>query len=176
MNVKFLNPFIEAAIEVIFKETGFHFQRGDLHLEKSAYISDDTTVIISLVGGVIGNVFYSMNEQSAVRLVSKMLGEPITQFNNLAQSGIAELGNVITGSASVKLSNAGFETTISPPTLLYGKGATISTLDYPRLVVPFSSDDIFFVVHLALREGNSLGQTTATLAVPERPNVQSVNR
>lgn len=174
MNVKFLNPFIEAATEVIFKETGINFSRGDLGLEKSAYISDDTTVIISLVGGVTGNVFFSMDVKSAMTLASKMLGEPVTEFNNLAQSGIAELGNVITGRASVKLSTAGYESTISPPTLLYGKGATISTLDYPRLVVPFRVNDISFVIHLALREGNSHGLNTASLAVPERPNVQSM--
>jgi chemotaxis protein CheX len=174
MNVKFLNPFIDAAVEVLFKETGYNFSRGDLGLEKTAYISDDATVIISLVGSVIGNVFYSMNLKSATRLASKMLGEPISEFNNLAQSGIAELGNVITGRASVKLSSAGFESTISPPTLLYGKGATISTLDYPRLVVPFFTEDIAFVIHLALREGFNHGLTTASLAVPDRPNIQNL--
>jgi CheY-specific phosphatase CheX len=37
------------------------------------------------------------------------------QLRCLAQSGIAELANVITGRASVKLSQAGYEATISPP-------------------------------------------------------------
>jgi chemotaxis protein CheX len=53
---------------------------------------------------------------------------------------VAELGNVITGRASVKLAEAGYEAVISPPTLLSGKGATISTLDFGRLVVPLNSE------------------------------------
>jgi CheY-specific phosphatase CheX len=50
---------------------------------------------------------------------------------------------------------AGFITNISPPTLLYGKGAVISTLDYPRLVVPLIGSNVSLVIHLALREGRN---------------------
>jgi chemotaxis protein CheX len=153
MNVKFLNPFIEAAYEVLRAETHLELKRGDLNLEKEPYITDDVTVIVSLVGQVEGNVFYSMNEAMALDLATRILGEPINEFNTLAQSGTAELGNVITGRASVKLSEAGFESNISPPTLLRGAGAVISTLDYARLVVPLICPSGKLVIHLALREG-----------------------
>ncbi|GAG41187.1 unnamed protein product, partial [marine sediment metagenome] len=109
MNVKFLNPFIEAAHEVIQIETGNKMQRGDLNLLNDDYITNDVTVILSLVGDVEGNVFYSMDEYTAITLASTMLGEQLESFNTLAQSGVAELGNVITGRASIKLSEAGFE-------------------------------------------------------------------
>jgi chemotaxis protein CheX len=174
MNIKFLNPFIEAGVEVIHKETGISFQRGDLRLEKTPYMSDDVTVIISLVGMVSGNVFYSTNLKSGMTLVSKMIGEPITDFDNLAQSGIAELGNVITGRASVKLAEAGYESTISPPALLLGKGAVLSTLDYFRLVVPLSGDEVSLTIHLALREDTSHNVATPSLAIPEKPNILEI--
>ncbi len=153
MNVKFLNPFVEAAYEVLQAETGLELKRGDLSLEKEPYITDDVTVIISLVGLTEGNVFYSMNEEMALDLATRILGEPLNEFDMLAQSGIAELGNVITGRASVKLSEAGYESVISPPTLLRGAGAVISTLDYARLVVPLICLSGTLVIHLALREG-----------------------
>jgi chemotaxis protein CheX len=155
MNVKFLNPFAEAAFEVLKVETGVSMKRGDLGLDKEPYITDDITVIISLIGRIEGNVFYSMDEVTGIALASKMLGENLKDLNNLAQSGIAELGNVITGSATVKLAQAGYEATISPPTLRQGKGAIISTLDYPRLVVPLVGEMGNLVIHLALREKNS---------------------
>jgi chemotaxis protein CheX len=157
MNVKFLNPFVEAAFEVLKVETGISMTRGDLGLDKEPYITDDLTVIISLIGRIEGNVFYSMDEATGLALASKMLGENMKVLDNLAQSGIAELGNVITGSATVKLAQTGYEATISPPTLLQGKGATISTLDYPRLVVPLECEFGHLVIHLALREKNSPG-------------------
>jgi chemotaxis protein CheX len=168
MNVKFLNPFLEAVFEVLQTETGFEMKKGELKLEKGAYITDDILVIIALVGAVEGNVLYSLNKETAMTLVSKMLGETVTQFDSFAQSGIAELGNVITGKASVKLSHAGYESTISPPTLILGKGATISTLDYPRLIVPLEGECGPVTVHLALRENLST-QKTAQIPVPPKP-------
>ena len=172
MNVKFLNPFIEAAFEILKAETGISAQRGSLGLEQNEYITDDITVILALVGAVEGTVYYGMPEKTAILLVSKMIGENITTFDSLAQSGIAELGNVITGRASVKLSAAGYEATISPPPLLLGNGATISTLDFARIVVPVLFDGAYLNIHLALREGKSHGQTTAQMPVPAKPDVK----
>ena len=168
MNVKFLNPFVEAAYEVLQAETGIQLKRGELGLDKEPYITDDVTVIISLVGMVEGNVFYGMSKRTALYLASRILGESLNDFNMLAQSGIAELGNVITGRASVKLSQAGFESTISPPTLLHGKGATISTLDYARLVVPMEGDCGPLVIHLALREGRHRSFSVAAQPVASK--------
>lgn len=169
MNVKFLNPFIDAAYEVIQVETGIKMQRGGLNLINEDYLTNDVTVIISLVGDVEGNVFYSMDENTAVSLASAMLGEQLDSFNNLAQSGVAELGNVITGRASIKLSEAGFEANISPPTLLTGSGGIISTLDFQRLIVPMNCDFGTIEIHLALRQAVSLGRNVAEIAVPESP-------
>jgi len=169
MNVKFLNPFVDAAFEVLKAETNIQLERGDLGLEKSPYITEDVTVIIALVGRIEGTVFYSMSFQTAIMLATRIMGESFDTFSNLAQSGIAELGNVITGRASVKLSQAGFDSTISPPTLLLGKGATISTVDFQRLVVPLKGECGTVDIHLALREGARTGLNSAQLQVPEAP-------
>jgi len=153
MNVQFLNPFST--------ETGLEMQRGELKLDKEPYMTDDVTVVISLIGRVEGNVFYSMDQRTALELASQMLGEQLQKFDTLAQSGIAELGNVITGQASIKLSAAGYDFSISPPTLLLGKGATISTLDYPRLIVPIYAPGSAIMIHLALRETTNTKFSTA---------------
>jgi chemotaxis protein CheX len=172
MNVKFINPFVEAASEVIQMETGVELRHGELRLEKTAYQTDDITVILALVGMVSGIVLYSLSSETAVALASRMLGEKLESFNNLAQSGIAELGNVITGKAGVKLSGSGFEATISPPTLVVGKGMTISTLDRPRLVVPFESENGSITIHLALREASTNFVSAAHMPVPSRPDLK----
>ncbi len=173
MNVKFLNPFIEAAFEVLKAEAGILAERGSLGLQQNEYRTDDITVILALVGSVEGTVYYGMSNETAIFLVSKMIGERIESFDSLAQSGIAELGNVITGRASVKLSAAGYEANISPPTLLLGKDATISTLDFARIVVPVLFNGVGLNIHLALREGKFIGQTTAQMAVPSKPEVSN---
>ncbi|MER3513940.1 MAG: chemotaxis protein CheX, partial [Chloroflexota bacterium] len=57
--------------------------------------------------------------------------------------------------ATIKLAEAGYSANISPPTLIQGKGVTISTLDFPRIVVPLICDLGEIMVHLALRDGGA---------------------
>ncbi len=169
MNVTFLNPFLEGAYEVLLAEANVRITRGGLNLVKEPYVTDDVTVMLSMVGAVEGTVFYSLPETLALALVSNMLGEKVETMTSLAQSGVAELGNVITGRASVKLAQAGYESQISPPTLLLGRGSTLSTLDMSRLIVPMASEHGTLTVHLAIREGRSVGVKATDIAVPVKP-------
>ena len=162
MNVKFLNPFVEAANEVLQAEVGVAVNRGNLSLHKSALTADEVTVMISMVGQVQGVVLYGLSIGTSLALVSQMMGETCTEFDNLAQSGIAEFGNVVTGRASIKLSEAGYNCNISPPALIIGKNITISTLDFSRIVVPLVSPLGEIVVHLALRDNLSAPATGFT--------------
>lgn len=155
INAKFLNPFVEAAAEVLQAEVQTGIQRGQLSLQKSSFTGNDVTVLISLVGQIQGVVLYDMSLETSLKLVTAMTDQRFTEFDSLAQSGIAELGNVITGRATIKLSEAGFQSMISPPTLIEGKGIQISTLDFSRIVVPLQTDHGDITVHLALREDAS---------------------
>jgi chemotaxis protein CheX len=167
MNVKFLNPFVESAHDTLRMEMRDSVQRGELRLENGSYRTEDVTVIVSLVGAVDGTVFYSMSKESAVQFASALMGEKFDTLNELAQSGIAELGNVITGQASMRLAEAGFESNISTPSLIIGKGASISTLEYPRLVVPLATRIGSLTIHLSLRENSSAALKTPQIAIPK---------
>jgi chemotaxis protein CheX len=93
-----------------------------------------------------------MSTQTGLSMVSKILGQEFKELDALAQSGVAEIGNVISGRATVKLAEAGYQSTISPPTMVIGKGVKISTLDFPRIVTPLVTELGNITVHLALRE------------------------
>jgi chemotaxis protein CheX len=152
MDAKLLNPFIQAAIEVLEAEVGATPSRGAISLHKSALTSDDITVLINLIGDVYGVVMYGMPMSTGLGMVSRIMGQEFTELNSLVQSGIAELGNVISGKATVRFSEAGYQSNISTPTVLIGSGIQISTLDFPRIVVPLESRFGLFTAHLALRE------------------------
>lgn len=152
MDVKFLNPFIQAAIEVLKAETGATVTRKELSLQKSSLTSDDITVLINLVGDVYGVVMYGMPMSTGLNMVSKIMGQDFDELDPLAQSGVAELGNVISGQATVRFSEAGYHSNISTPTVLIGNGIEISTLDFHRIMVPLQTQFGDFTVHLALRE------------------------
>ncbi|MCS7220754.1 MAG: chemotaxis protein CheX [Anaerolineae bacterium] len=159
MNIRFINPFVVAAGEVLRSEIQTEIQRGELKLQRSSLTGNEVTALLTLVGDVEGVVMYGMSAEMALAFVSRMLGQPVEELNELAQSGIGELGNVITGRASTLLAAEGFSAVISVPTLIVGKNVQISTLDFQRLVVPLLTPYGTLEIHLALRERRNGAQS-----------------
>jgi chemotaxis protein CheX len=157
MKVEFVNPFIQAATEVLESELGGETSRGSIHVKKSAVTTDEVTALVGVTGAVAGMVLYSMSEETARGIVGRMLGQDFASFDELAQSGIGELGNVITGRAGVLLAEAGYPSNITPPALVIGKSTMVTTLDLNRLVFPLETDVGTLEIQVVLREAqNSL--------------------
>jgi chemotaxis protein CheX len=152
MRVQLVNCYVRAAADVIAAETGRAVRRGGVTLEKDAYTSDEVTAMVGVNGAMGGSFYLSMTEETALRIVEGTMGQSCTEFDELAQSGIAELANVVAGAASVGLSEFGYRTSITPPLLLLGRGARISAVDIGRLVVPLTTAHGTVTVHVALRE------------------------
>ena len=151
MKVEFVNPFIQAATEVLESELGGESQRGALRLQKSAVTTHEVTAIVGVTGMVRGLVLYSMNEATAMAIVSRTMNQEFREFDALAQSGIGELGNVITGRAGVLLSEAGYPSNLTPPAVVVGKGTLVTTLDLNRLVLPLETDVGSLEVQIVMR-------------------------
>jgi chemotaxis protein CheX len=155
VKVEFVNPFIQAATEVLEAELGAEAQRGNLRLQKSAFTTDEVTALVGVTGTVSGMVLYSMSQSTALSIVSRMMGQEFAEFDALAQSGIAEIGNVITGRAAVLLADAGYPSDLAPPMLIVGRGTMISTLDVQRLVIPLETEFGLIEVQVAIRESDA---------------------
>ena len=152
MRVQLVNCYVRAAADVIAQETREAVKRGGVKLEKDAYTSEDVTAMVGVNGAMGGSFFLSMSEGTALGLVSSMMGQECEVFDELAQSGIAELANVVAGAASIGLSELGYTTNITPPLLLLGAKAKISAVEIQRLVVPLTTTHGRINVHVALRE------------------------
>jgi chemotaxis protein CheX len=152
VKVQVINRYVSAAADVLAKETGAPVARRALELEANPYTTDEVTSVVGVSGAFAGSVYLSMSERTALGVVSIMLGQETTVFDDLAQSGIAELANVVAGSAGVALSNDGHVTDISPPILVVGAGARMSSVEIQRLVVPIETVAGTIKIHIALRE------------------------
>ena len=161
MRAEIINSFLQAATEVLASELGSPPQRGAIGLQRSAYTSNEVTAVVAVTGEVAGIVLFAMDQNTARGMVSRMMGQDFSEFDALAQSGIAELGNVITGRAAVLLSEAGFPSDLAPPMLLVGKGTMISTLDVQRIVVPIVTEFGDIEVQLALKLSSSAARRAA---------------
>jgi chemotaxis protein CheX len=152
MRVQLVNCYVRAAADVIAKETGSSVKRGGVRLERDSFTTEEVTAIVGVNGAMGGSFYLSMSEDTALNLVSSMMGQGMSEFDELAQSGIAELANVVAGAASVGLADLGYSTNITPPLLLLGANAKISSVEIQRLVVPLSTNNGSVRVHVALRE------------------------
>ena len=63
-----------------------------------------------------------MEIETAKAIASKMMmGMPVDEFNELAQSAISELVNMLTANTATNFSEKGIMIDISTPTLMYGE-------------------------------------------------------
>src|SRR5579859_2553606 len=161
MKVEFINPFVQAVTEVLESELGTAPERGIIGLQRSAYTSNEVTAVVAVAGEVAGMVMFAMTAKTAQGMVSKMLGQDFPEFDALAQSGIAEIGNVITGRAAILLAEAGFPSDLAPPMLLVGRGTMISTLDVQRLVIPLETDLGKIEIQVALKLAGAAAKRAA---------------
>lgn len=152
MKVQYVNPFVDASFRVIEMVLGKKPEKGQLAMRPSVFTSQQCNVITGVTGKVQGQVIYGMSLITADKIASHMLGQPIRTFDQLAASAIAELGNMITGNASMLLSEAGFPCDITPPSIIRGTNVKMSTLNIPALVVPLCLEFGELELTVCLRE------------------------
>lgn len=151
MQVELVNAFVQAALAVLRQEVGEDVAAGSMRVRSSTQTSEAVTVMVGVSGDVRGMVLIGMAEHTATEIVARMLAEPCPSFDEMAQSGIAELGNVITGLATRDLEARGLEVTISPPALMVGgPGIIISTVHFRRFVVQVRTAAGDLVLHIAI--------------------------
>ncbi len=146
-----VNPFLESAVKFLHAELGLEVNRGQLKMESSASTSGEINVVLGVAGEAEGIVIYSMSEKTAKTIASLLIGEPVPVFSQLAESAIAEMGNIITGQAAAGLEAHGFQASLTPPTIIAGKGVMISTVDIQRLLIPLETPSGSMQIAVALR-------------------------
>ena len=152
MSVQVVNRYAQSALNVISKETGMPVSRGSDIVEGNPYTTEDVTAVIGVSGMLRGSIYLSMSEPTAIKLISSIIGQDVDELDDLGQSGIAEMANVIAGAAGINLAEEGIATTINPPLVLVGRGARLSTVEIQRLVVLLTTSHGDVRLHVALRE------------------------
>jgi len=153
-----INPFVKAAVRILGQELGQIPEKEALQLQDTYYTTEDVTVMIGVTGSVEGTMLVGMTESTARNIAASMLGCKLVLFDEMAESALAELGNMIAGSASAELEKAGYQCRISPPSLIVGRGTIISTSRMRRLVIPFRVPGGRIRISVALRRAKEANQ------------------
>ncbi|OGM06114.1 MAG: hypothetical protein A2008_00925, partial [Candidatus Wallbacteria bacterium GWC2_49_35] len=107
-----INPFIEAATHVLPQiVTGISFNRTGLMISNDVAVSKDrhAVIILGVVGNVKGRVIYSLDNELAREIASRMTLESVSEeMGTLARSALAEMTNMVTGRAIALLVDSGY--------------------------------------------------------------------
>ena len=131
-----VNPIIDAFMDVM-PQMGFPMpKRQRIYLQERNVISNGVTLTLGFTKQMQGKVIYNMTADTARYIASTMMfGVPVTKFNELAQSALREMSNMLTARAAIKYSEFGLDVDITTPELVIEEGNTIKISDAHYLTV-----------------------------------------
>ena len=154
MRVEYINPFVEAAFNILKEVLGTDITRGELYLKSSSQPILGVTAIIGLTGDVEGRVLFDMTQKTALAIASAMNGEELTKMDELAKATINELANMITAQSVTKLSELGYKFDITPPAIFTGEKMEVSDASIEALIVPIEMPLGKLEINVAVKEKN----------------------
>ena len=159
MRVEYINPFVEAAFNVLKEVLNTEVARGDLYLKSTSMQIQGVAALVGLAGDVEGRVLFDMTKSTALAIASEMNGEELKTLDELVKATITELANMITAQAVTKLHDLGFKFDLTPPALFTGDNMEISnTMEVEALIVPMD-----------IGEGGKDGKIEINVVIRERP-------
>lgn len=152
MRVEYINPFVEAAFNVLKEVLNSDVRRGELYLKSTSMPVMGVAAIVGLAGDVEGRVLFDMDKPSALKIASVMNGEELPNFDDLVKATITELANMITAQAVTKLHDLGFKFDLTPPAIFTGENMEVSDADVEALIVPMETPQGKIEINVAIRE------------------------
>lgn len=130
MDVNYINPILSSFSNVMPQLGLAKVAKKGISLKSKFIESPGVVIIVGIVGDIRGNVIYGLSIDDAKQIASKMMmGMPVPEFDELAQSAISELTNMLTANVATNFSNDNININISTPTLIHGKFTANATTD-----------------------------------------------
>jgi chemotaxis protein CheX len=150
VDVKYVNPFIES-FKTVMPQLGFNdIRKGDLSVNGQELNKTGVIVLVGIVGAIKGNVVYCLDLEHAKQIASTMMmGMPVEEFDEMPQSALSEMMNMLTASAATCFYELGIHIDISTPTLLHGKNIAVKMSSAQVLCVQMMADAYPIEINIA---------------------------
>lgn len=149
MDPSYIKPFVVALKRVFETMIAVPFTLGKPALKKGNEVPHEISSIIGLSGNVSGSVVISLSEAVAFQLASALLGEPITELNEVCTDAIGEIANIIAGNAKTDFPTN--NNAISVPSVVVGKHKVSYPSGIPIITVPCATDKGEMIIEIALK-------------------------
>jgi chemotaxis protein CheX len=149
--VNYINPFIEAAQKAFETMVNEVAVRKSLSLKGDVIHSSGVSGIIGLAGETTGSVVLNLNETTAIKVISKIMGTNYTDVTSDVIDGVGELTNIIAGDAKNRLIQNGYKFDISIPRVVSGRQYfSTQTKNVPCIVIAFAIPSGAFTLEVCL--------------------------
>ncbi len=153
MDVKYINPFLTATINVIKTMAFLDPKPGKPFIKKESKALGDVSGVIGLSGDLKGSLSITFEEDTIKHIVSNMFGEDINEINDEVRDAVGELTNMISGDARRQLQSFGVKIDAAIPSIITGKNHTITHIAKgPIVALPFDTEKGKFIVEFTMEK------------------------
>ena len=143
MDSRVANQFIMASNEVFRKVGNVSLKKTGLEYFPNGHkISTGIATILGVTGDLKGQFIITLDESISLKIATAILmGVPVTQYDEVAESAVCEIGNMIGGEASKLLHEEGYKCDITVPSIVKGKEMAIAFYPAaPLFMIHFSCE------------------------------------
>ncbi len=153
MKMELIQPFINAADAVLSQMLQSPTSVGNLTMEEEAYRRKGVAALVWLTGDIEGRIVFDLDEETAIRVASKLAGTDLPESDALIRETVCELANQVVGNAVCSLNDQGFHFRVHPPVIDTSESSPTSSEDTEALVLCFDTESGAVFMNLALRYG-----------------------
>lgn len=153
MKAEYANIFITSAVHVFKKELNITLTRQSL-VKKSAPIPGlPICIVLGITGDIKGQVVYSIDRSFAQDITHSMLPNKLPhELRQYINSAAGEIGNMITGQASIALAGQDKVIQLTPPSVLTGTEIVVDFLQIPTICLRLISELGTLEINIAITE------------------------
>jgi len=152
MDVNYINPILSSFVNVMPQLGLANVEKKGMSLKGRFIESPGVMIIVGIIGDIKGNVIYGISLNDAKKIASTMMmGMPVENFDELAQSAISELTNMLTANVATNFSNDNIIINISTPTLIHGQFTANSSSD-KVVCVEMGVNDMIIEVNISMEK------------------------
>ena len=153
MRAEYANVFIGSAVNVFKKELNITLSRQSLTKKNAPMPGLPVCIILGITGHVRGQVVYSLDKSFAQDITHAMVPNKLPhELKKYVNSAVGEIGNMITGQASIEMAGKDKIINLTPPVVFSGNQIEFDFLQMPTVSLRLLSEMGMLEINIAIME------------------------
>ena len=140
MRYDFVKPLISSTVWVLDRVLRPEVTTGAVSLTQGVRPAGNVAILVKINGEAEGDLMLSMDSGTAARVSSRLHGDPGANASLPDLDALAELANMIAGSAISALNDLGFDFSVLPPAVLADLPPGVARPEREAMHVPLQTE------------------------------------